>query len=107
MELKVTSEKVKEAAASCPQADAVLRKLFPEVFVVDLNRYHRKAMMSRVGPPRNAVGLTREIATALLKDNYKGAGYTVSDFPFVILDECGGVNGFATEESLLKNWTLK
>ena len=32
MELKVTSEKVKAAAASCPEAKEVLTKLFPEVF---------------------------------------------------------------------------
>jgi hypothetical protein len=32
-ELKVTDEKVKEAAASCPDARRVLQKLFPEVFV--------------------------------------------------------------------------
>jgi hypothetical protein len=31
-ELKVTAERVKEAAASCQDADRVLRKLFPEAF---------------------------------------------------------------------------
>lgn len=32
MELKITDDKVREAAASCPDAKKVLKKLFPEVF---------------------------------------------------------------------------
>lgn len=32
MELKITTEKVKAAAAKCPQANVVLREMFPEAF---------------------------------------------------------------------------
>lgn len=36
-ELKVTIEKVREAAKSCPDASRVLKTLFPEAFIVKAN----------------------------------------------------------------------
>lgn len=35
MKLEITADKVKEAAAKCPQAEATLKTLFPEVFEDD------------------------------------------------------------------------
>lgn len=38
-ELKITAEKVKAAAAQCPDAANVLKQLFPEVFVDEKPQY--------------------------------------------------------------------
>lgn len=46
MELKITQEKVLEAASKCPQAKEILSTLFPEVFKNESSKKKREAVES-------------------------------------------------------------
>ena len=99
-----TDEKVKAAAAACPTARETLKTLFPDVFEVDLTKYHRKPVIYKNDKALKGVVVTGTLATALLQDRYKE--YTCEDFPLVVLHENGDVIGWRDEEAFLSTWSL-
>lgn len=55
MDLKITDERVKEAAKNCPDADKVLRTLFPEAFVDKTFNTHK--LIAKENNPKSTWGV--------------------------------------------------
>ena len=105
-DLKITKDRVLEAAKSCPQANAVLKKLFPEAFEDDLSGLHmKKFYWNYHGNPDKSktcvvlVGPKRERLFTLFFP-----GQNASTYPIVILDYIGTVNGYIDKKSFLSCW---
>ena len=91
-----TKERVLEAAKSCPQADAVLRKLFPETFTTPDNRVDTKTFTFRYNvDPQRPWSLMSGDRMVLeprnpvhYKDSLKDSFYLcTSDFSFTIAQD--------------------
>ena len=106
-ELKITKERVLEAAKSCPQADAVLKKLFPEAFADDVSDLHMKKfywnLCGNADKSKTCVALVGPKRETLFTKFFPG--HVVSTYPIVILDYSGTVNGYADRKSFLSCWS--
>jgi hypothetical protein len=97
MELKITEDKVKEVAASCPQAEAVLKKLFPSVF----ESWHRKRVTNTFVTGVVFIG---PIATALCKDYHPYV--TPSKFAVLVDGVRRTLNCYKSLHELQQSWKL-
>ena len=103
MELKITKERVVEAAKSCPQADAVLKKLFPEAFIDDLSDMHMKRFVDGRTNSYHCFVLTGEQRKAVFKGRF-GTTQNVDSYKIVLVDSNGNVNGYQDRASFLLSW---
>ena len=102
MELKITKERVVEAAKSCPQADAVLKKLFPEAFVDDLSDMHMKKFVHIQNKNHSCFVLVGPKRVLLFK--YEFPAQNVDSYPIVTIDSNGSINGYMDRACFLSAW---
>lgn len=106
IELKIFKDRVLNAALSCPQADAVLKKLFPEAFREDFSDLHMKKFYWNLqGNPdksKTCVVLTGPKRESLFKFFF--SSQNISTYPIINLDSNGIVNGYTDRESFLSYW---
>ena len=102
MELKITKERVVEAAKSCPQADAVLKELFPEAFVDDLSDMHMKKFINLRDKSLSCFVLVGPRRILLFK--YGFPAQNVDGFQIVTVDSNGSINGYMNRTCFLSAW---
>ena len=101
-ELKITKERVLVAAKSCPDADRILKKLFPEAFEEDVSDMHMKRFHWRGDKSKTCIVLTGPSRVKLFQLFFPGQ--VVGSFLIVNLSYDGSVNGYASRRSFLENW---
>ena len=103
IELKITKEHVLEAAKSCPDADRILRKLFPEAFEEDISNMHMKKFHWSGDKSKTCVVLTGLSRVKIFQLWFNRE--SVNAFPIVNISQSGLVNGYMNKESFLMDWT--